>query len=299
MKNIKKMSIIIMTFCILMTSMLSTGCQKEEKVEEQSEVITSINKQNVKNVANEYTNIIMYYESLKGNLDEIKTVRKNLGPTATAVKVKADLKNTLNDLQDLNLKYDKLDISRELLVQLYALSMDMADNVLEDPKNYESKKQDYDNLFPTFKENMDKIKKEIDKVNGVESKIKDKEIETVDKEKIEKEKTDQKDKTEEKNEKEENTQDEESKKDEPKKDESNKEESNNAYELTETLKQQVRNAGIAFGSEYKTQGNAQGALESEANKRFEEILQDGPIESSQVEQARTLFLEGARSGYGN
>lgn len=169
MKLFKK-SMVTLLALTMSATMVACGPKKKsnntDKANQKIEYITEITKDNVEEVVIEYKEILSYYNDLKNNLKTINDVSKNPDLERDAVTAKDSIKNGVTLLKNTQTLYKPLVEAKSVLVKMYGISLELADTVVTDPSKYQEKQKEYDKLFEEFKDMMDQIRSDVEKVRG-------------------------------------------------------------------------------------------------------------------------------------
>lgn len=311
---------------LVLAMTLTVGCGSNKKTDtnssdktQKTEYITEITKDNVEEVVIEYKEILSYYNDLKNNLKTISDASKNPELESDLVSAKDLIKNGQTLLASTDIKYKSLNEAKDILKKMYVKSLGMADHVLTDSTKYKKEMKEYDSLFKDFKEKMDKIRQDVEKVRGKSVKASDDQTVTDDTDKnTTSSKTDKDQTSNKKNEDTDKNQtsnkrrnDEDSNKNnrssnttKPSNNDSN---SNNdqgfvpkVSSLNNSLRSEIRSAGANAGSSFRQSGGSESQLESVATQMFNDLEGDSPIQGSQISEARSIFVEAFKAAfYGN
>ena len=298
---------------LVLAMTLTVGCGSNKKTDtnssdktQKTEYITEITKDNVEEVVIEYKEILSYYNDLKNNLKTISDASKNPELESDLVSAKDLIKNGQTLLASTDIKYKPLNEAKDILKKMYVKSLGMADHVLTDSTKYKKEMKEYDSLFKDFKEKMDKIRQDVEKVRGKSVKASDNQTVTDDTDKnttsskTDKNQTSNKRRTDEdsnKNNRSSNTT----------KPSNNDTNSNNdqgfvpkVSSLNNSLRSEIRSAGANAGSSFRQSGGSESQLESVATQMFNDLEGDSPIQGSQISEARSIFVEAFKAAfYGN
>lgn len=169
MKLFKK-SMVTLLALTMSATMVACGPKKKsnntDKANQKIEYITEITKDNIEEVVIEYKEILSYYNDLKNNLKTINDVSKNPDLERDAVTAKDSIKNGVTLLKNTQTLYKPLVEAKSVLVKMYGISLELADTVVTDPSKYQEKQKEYDKLFEEFKDMMDQIRSDVEKVRG-------------------------------------------------------------------------------------------------------------------------------------
>ena len=328
MKLFKKTMVTLLALTMSAT-MVACGPKKKTSTKNDTqkiEYITEITKDNVEEVVIEYKEILSYYNDLKNNLKTIDDVSKNPDLERDAVTAKDSIKNGKTLLKNTQTLYKPLIEAKELLMKMYDISLDLADTVVTDPNTYQDKLKEYDKLFNEFKDLMDKIRSDIKEVRGKaptddkNDKNEDKENSDSDKDKNkdDKENSDinsvDDDKNSDKNNNDNNSSDKNdsnrgnSDKDNNSGNSNNSGNQNNSgndefvpsvSSLNNNLRSEIRSAGYNSGASYKQSGGDGSNLDQVAAQMFNDLEGDNPIQSSQISEARAIFVSAFKQAYNN
>ena len=302
---------IVASLVLAMT--LTVGCGSNKKTDtnssdktQKTEYITEITKDNVEEVVIEYKEILSYYNDLKNNLKTISDASKNPELESDLVSAKDLIKNGQTLLASTDIKYKPLNEAKDILKKMYVKSLEMADHVLTDSTKYKREMKEYDSLFKDFKEKMDKIRQDVEKVRGKSVKASDDQTVTDDTDKnttsskTDKDQTSNKRRTDEdsnKNNRSSNT-------NKPSNNDSNSNDDQGfvpkVSSLNNSLRSEIRSAGANAGSSFRQSGGSESQLESVATQMFNDLEGDSPIQGSQISEARSIFVEAFKAAfYGN
>ena len=326
---------------LVLAMTMTVGCGNNKNADTNSsdkkqkiEYITEITKDNVEEVVIEYKEILSYYNDLKNNLKTISDASKNPDLESDLVTAKDSIKNGQTLLASTDTKYKPLKEAKEILKKMYVKSLDMSDHVLTDSVKYKEELKDYDVLFKDFKEKMDKIRLDIEKVRGKSPKQKDDQpiTDEVDKNKKTDLNADKKqedssnkntnnDKSDDSSRRSSNKNNDEDRSErnskpsntsKPSRNESNQSNRNGSNSnqdqgfvprvssLNNSLRSEIRSAGANAGASFKQGGGNEAQLESAATQMFNDLEGDSPIQGSQLSEARAIFVEAFKAAfYGN
>lgn len=286
------------------------------------EYITEITKENVEDIVIEYKEVLSYYNDLKNNLKILSDISKDPQLERDAITAKDSIKNGETLLGNLTTKYKPLFDAKEVLKKMYSVSLEMSDSVVNDSATYEKKLKEYDELFKDFKKMMDQIRTDIEKIRGksptqdepVDPNAEDKDKNTdVNKASDEDDKDKSKDSTSGKSEDDNNN----SNKNNSSSSSSGKTSGSNSQNggrdqiisegssefvpkvssLNSSIRGEIKNAGYSAGASYKQSGGDASNLQQVAAQMFNDIEGDNPINSSQVSEARQIFINAFISAY--
>lgn len=313
---------------LVLAMTLTVGCGSNKKTDtknsdktQKTEYITEITKDNVEEVVVEYKEILSYYNDLKNNLKTISDASKNPDLESDLVSAKDLIKNGQTLLNSTDIKYKPLNEAKDILKKMYVKSLDMADHVLTDSTKYKKELKEYDNLFKDFKEKMDKIRQDVEKVRGKSVKANDDKTTTDEVDKNNSSSSTDKNKSKSNNKKDEDKDsDQKSNKRRSNEDSNkNKRPSNNTKpsnsdsnsnddpgfvpkvsSLNNSLRSEIKSAGANAGSSFKQGGGSESQLEAVATQMFNDLEGDSPIQGSQIAEARSIFVEAFKAAfYGN
>ncbi|WP_442956743.1 hypothetical protein [Peptostreptococcus sp. D1] len=286
------------------------------------EYITEITKENVEDIVIEYKEVLSYYNDLKNNLKILSDISKDPQLERDAITAKDSIKNGETLLGNLTTKYKPLFDAKEVLKKMYSISLEMSDSVVNDSATYEKKLKEYDELFKDFKKRMDQIRTDIEKIRGksptqdepldpnAENKDKNTDVnKSSDKDNKNKSKDSSSSKSEDTNNG--SSKNNSSSSNSGKASGSNSQNSGkdqiiseNSSEfvpkvssLNSSIRGEIKNAGYSAGTSYKQSGGDASNLKQVAAQMFNDIEGDNPINSSQIAEARQIFVNAFISAY--
>lgn len=259
-----------------------------------TEYITDINKDNVEEIVVEYKELLSYYNDLKANLKIVSGVSKNSNSESDLTSAKESLDSKYKLVKDAKIKYKPLADAQANLVEMYSLSQKMADSVVKDKKTYNKTVIEYNKKFKEYKKQMDQIRQDIEKIKN---KTEDSEDSKTNKE--------DKNTDKESNKSSDNSKNTESDTSIPKEAKSHTSTTKYRKEakktsgttvpfvstLTSELEAQITSAGASEGEAFKKSGGSKEQAKEKASELFDELENDSPIQKSDREEAKTLFIK--------
>lgn len=320
MKLFKK---ILVTSLAIAISISAVACSPKKKTTEKqsetktekTEYITEITKDNVEQVVIEYKEILSYYNDLKNNLKTLSDVSKNSNLESDAVAAKDSIKNGSTLLASVKPKYRPLEDAKKVLVKMYGISESMADHVVSDTDKYKKDLEEYDKYFKDFKEIMDQIRKDVEKVRGKSTKPEEQKDDLVTEEldkKDDKNKNDdknKKDSSDDNNKRRDKDSDSDRRSDSRRDDNSGSKprsdsDSNESRgfvpkvsSLNNSIRNEIKSAGYSAGANFRQSGGSEASIDKTAGQLFDDLEGDNPIQGSQVSEARAIFISAFRAAY--
>lgn len=301
----------------------TTEKQSETKTEK-TEYITKITKDNVEQVVIEYKEILSYYNDLKNNLKTLSDVSNNSNLESDAIAAKDSIKNGTTLLASVKPKYKSLEDAKKILVDMYDVSETMAEDVVSNPDKYKKDLEEYDKHFKKFKDLMDEIRKDVEKVRGKSPKTEDQKDDLV----TEVAEKDNKDKDKDKKDSDNSSDNKSNDKDRDndsnsrsgsdrgrnsgdssstsrtKPGNSSSSGSNDSQgfvpkvsSLNNSIRNEIKSAGYSAGANFKQSGGSEAQIEQTAGQLFDDLEGDNPIQGSQVSEARAIFISAFRAAY--